>query len=309
MANFPLFHGITLAQNAYIENLHIEILTSDPVPVTAGRVWYNSTDKVFKQSTLDASNAVIVRSFATAEALAADVASLTARIDALGSVFNYVGLVSGGAAEASALDLSTLAAGGKDTGDYYKIDAAGWFKESTAGTPFYANIGDGLVWNGAGGIDKIDNTDSNVAGTVDYVAVSGSADTGFVVDLDPAFKTRLTTLESSVSGNTGDLSTLTTTVKTDLVSAINEVNANVTDVRTDFNALRFTFQSSSAATTHTIAHNLASAFVDFSVMVERADGSYYNDVVSVKETDNNTLTVYLAAAAKIKAVVTSLATL
>jgi hypothetical protein len=48
-----------------------------------------------------------------------------------------------------------------------------------------------------------------------------------LTDADTALDTRITTLESSVSGNTGDLELLTTEVKTDLVSAVNEVDANV----------------------------------------------------------------------------------
>lgn len=48
-----------------------------------------------------------------------------------------------------------------------------------------------------------------------------------LIDADTALDTRITTLEGSVSGNTGDLTLLATEVKTDLVSAINEVDANV----------------------------------------------------------------------------------
>ena len=50
-------------------------------------------------------------------------------------------------------------------------------------------------------------------------------------DADSALDTRVTTVESQVNGNIGDLTTLTTDVKTDLVSALNEV-----DDHTDTNA-------------------------------------------------------------------------
>ena len=59
MSNFPIHHGITLAPNAYIENLQLEILTSDPIPASAGRIWFNSTEKSVKYSTLSSTGEVI----------------------------------------------------------------------------------------------------------------------------------------------------------------------------------------------------------------------------------------------------------
>jgi hypothetical protein len=319
---FPVHHGIKLAQNGFIENLHVEILSSDPVPLTAGRVWYNSTDKCFRQSTLDGVGAVVVRTFATLEEVTAAVAAeeaariaadaaiqseldatqagaglsaagayvapvgsnylgsatslkdadsildgavktvadnlateisratgvedaLDARLDtveanyvkkdgtvamtgdlnldgnsiinvatpvastdaankgyvdtqiaALGNAFEYVGVVEGGADAGSALDLETLTQ--KSAGDYYKVSVAGYFKVGSGGTPFYANVGDGLVWNISSGVDKIDNTDSTVSGTASFIAVTGSADTGFVVDIDASFKGRMTQAETDI---------------------------------------------------------------------------------------------------------------
>jgi hypothetical protein len=413
MADFPIYHGITLAANAYIENFNVEQLASDPVPVAAGRAWFNTTDKVWKHSTLDATGAVVVRTFATAEALAADIATVTAalnaeiarataaeatlttnlaaevtrataaeatltsnlatevsrataaevalgaRIDGLGNVFEYIGTVNGGADAANALDMETLAQ--KATGDYYKVATAGYFKVGAAGTPFYANLNDGLVFNSAAGVDKIDNTDSAVAGTTDYISVTGSTDTGFVVDVDAAFKarvstlesglaaelvtraaadtaldTRVTTVEGQVNGKIGDLTTLTTSEKGTIVGSINSLKVDLTSeastrsaadttlqsnidaevaartaadtaIRSDYNARRFTFSSASAATQHTVTHNLNSQFVDFTVWVQRADGSWRNDIVSVKATDANSMDVYLSSAANVRLSVTSMA--
>lgn len=288
MATFQEFHGISLAANSFIENLFVEQLASDPVPVGAGRVWFNTTDKVFRQSTLDGGGGVIVRTFATAEALAAAVSALEGadttltnnlaaevtartaadttltnnlaaevtartaadvalglRIDALGNAFNYVGTTVGGADAGSATDLALLAAGTKDSGDYYKVTTAGYFKVGVAQAAFYANVGDGLVFNLAGTIDIIDNTNAAVTGTTDEIAVTGSLDTGFVVGLAGTFSGRVSTLESGLAtevtartaadtaldGKIGTLGSLTTTVKTDLVSALNEqVAALATEV-------------------------------------------------------------------------------
>jgi hypothetical protein len=128
---------------------------------------------------------------------------------------------------------------------------------------------------------------------------------------DTALDGRVTTVEGQVSGKIGDLTTLTTDTKSSLVAAINEVDANVgaeataraaadAAIRTDYNARNFTFQSAAAATTHVVTHNLDSAFVSFTIMIEREDGTYRNDIVSVAETSSNVLTVYLSESSKIK---------
>ena len=404
MANFPVYHGITLAANAYVENLVVEKLAADPVPVEAGRVWYNTTLRVFRQSTLDGTGAVIVRTFATVEELTAAIdAEVTARtaadatlqaallaettartnadatlqanllaeataranadatlqlaidavderVAALGSAFNYVASVTGGADAGTAFDLATLTQ--KDAGDYYKVITSGYFKIGAEGTPFYANQGDGLVWNLNAGVDKIDNTDSAVQGTASFIEVTGSADTGYTVDIDDAFKGRVDTLEAglltettartaadavlqgnlnaeitartaadaTLQSNIGDITTLTTTVRTNVVGAINELNGLIAggtqDVRNDYNATIYTFDSKLAgggtpATTYNITHSLGNAFTDVSVFVERTGGSgvYFNDVVSVEQVSNNQLTVYLSSALHVKVIVRSAATI
>ena len=80
-------------------------------------------------------------------------------------------------------------------------------------------------------------------------------------------------------------------------------------IRSDYNATIFTFEAVSAATTHTISHNLNTSFAEISVKVQRADGLYYNDIVSVQEVDANTVRVYLSTALKVKAIVRNAVTL
>ena len=82
MSTFPVYHGITLASNSWIENLVIEKFTADPVPVEAGRIWFNTTDKVFRQSTLNEGGAVVVKTFATVDELTAANAALQAALTA-----------------------------------------------------------------------------------------------------------------------------------------------------------------------------------------------------------------------------------
>lgn len=115
-----------------------------------------------------------------------DLDAVDAKVNALGSAFNYVGTVSGGATSGAATNLASLTQ--KDAGDYYKVAAAGHFVLAPAAA-FYANLNDGLVFNNASGIDKIDNTDSTVAGTANEISVSGSSDTGYTVAIAAEFKT------------------------------------------------------------------------------------------------------------------------
>lgn len=244
---YPKFHGITLASGATIENLNIERLAADPVPVVPARMWFNTTEKALKFSSLDSGGAIVVEVVSTAAALSAalsqisaldtrvsdiegtyikkdgsvaftgpvsmgqhvisDVATPVAGSDAankdyvqalvsnLGNAFNYVGTVEGGADAGSATDLSTLPE--KDAGDYYKVSTAGFFK--LGADTFHANVGDGLVFNTMGGVDKIDNTDAEVSGTDGYITVTGSVDTGFTVDIDATFKGRVSDLETGLA--------------------------------------------------------------------------------------------------------------
>ena len=132
--------------------------------------------------------------------LQGNIDTLEAKVVALGNAFNYVGGVDGGVDEASAYDLTSLPLGGKDAGDYYKVLTAGYFKVAEVQAPFYANVGDGIVFNTLGKVDKIDNTDSNVFETEGSdIAVTGSADTGFYLDIKAGFKGRVSTLESGLS--------------------------------------------------------------------------------------------------------------
>ena len=129
---------------------------------------------------------------------AANKAFVIARIGDLGNAFNYVGTVEGGEDEAAAFDLSSLA--NLNAGDYYKVTATGFVKETAAGTPFFLNAGDSLVKNiTADGWDKFDNTDPLVSGEASFIDVTGSADVGYVVSANASFKGRVSTLETDLA--------------------------------------------------------------------------------------------------------------
>jgi len=441
---FPVFHGIKLAANSYIENLRIESLAADPTgaALSATRVWHNSVSNVFKYAVSDGEGGFDIYTFATAEDLSAAVSALEGkidtveasagletngsfaahttsnymntatslkgsdvlldsalkgvddrlvtvegafinkngsvaftadqsmgsnkltnlatptastdaatkgyvdtRVDALGAAFNYVGTVNGGVDGAAAYDMNSLPSGGKDTGDYYKVATAGFFKIGAEGTPFYANLNDGLVWNNVGGIDIIDNTNSTVSGTADFISVTGAADTGFVVDIDTDFKGRMTTAETDIGAletgvgvfanltttattvvgaineldaEIGTMSSLTTTATT-VVGAINELDSDIGALKTSINNTRFTYNSTTgqsgadaggggASTAHTITHNLNTPFVSVNLWVYR-DDKWKNDIAAITQTSANALTVDLTTSADILVVVQSLADL
>jgi hypothetical protein len=78
MARFQkLFGGIELAGSGQFKNLVVEQLDKDPVVQTAGRIWFNTTDKVFKCSVLETvenddgttSEKVVIRIIGSAEDL------------------------------------------------------------------------------------------------------------------------------------------------------------------------------------------------------------------------------------------------
>lgn len=63
-----------------ILNLVVEQLTSDPVPLEAGRVWYNTTDKEFNFSGLDAEGTAVKNTFSTKAELLQAIADLKAEL-------------------------------------------------------------------------------------------------------------------------------------------------------------------------------------------------------------------------------------
>lgn len=277
--NFPKFHGIALAQNAFIENLRVERLALDPTPLVAGRIWFNTTEKALKYTSLGESDEVVIHTFGSKSYIDN---SINEAISGLGAAFSYVGEITAGADVASAFDLSSLAA--QDTGSYYKVVASGYVTLPGVREDVYVNAKDGILFNSTGSFDVVDNSNSEVQGTEDFVTVTGSTDTGFIVDIAEGFKLRVVALETKVA----------------------LLEANVGELLTGLNGQRSTFKSGAAALSHTVAHGLDSEFVSVTVWVEGEDQIYRNDIVAVEETDNNTLTVSLTEAAKIKVVVQAL---
>jgi hypothetical protein len=149
-------------------------------------------------------------------------------VSGLGEAINYAGTVD--ASVEGGFDLDSLPANGKDVGDYYKISASGsvTYVDGADTVTFTVLANDAIVKNRAGGWDKLDNTNSEVQGTAQFITVTGSTDTGFSVDVATEFKGRVTTAETNI----GTVANLTTDAKV-LVTAINEVKASAGSVQAE----------------------------------------------------------------------------
>jgi len=167
-------HGIKLAANAVFENFVIENLESDPVVTTAGRAWFNTTDKEWKLSTIDGSGALAIMTLPSEAELAQAVTDLRAELastdaDKGTSIIGFDGQA--GANEKITVEAGTLQASLKQV---------------------------------------INVLDGDMQSLVDYISSNDSA---------------LAAETAERIAKDGDLTTLTTTAKDNLVAAINEVKS------------------------------------------------------------------------------------
>lgn len=253
---FRKFHGITLANGSVIENLHIERLAADPSPVAAGRLWFNTTDKKIKFSTLDSEGAVIINSFASAEELAAalasadtalrgyvdgEVAAIQSQVDALGNAFNYVGVlpaqsgITGTGTEADPYVLDGMSPGFKDAGDYYKVTESAHFKFGTDDAIF-VDSNDGLVFNTAGGLDRINNQQSSTSGVADEIVVTGSVETGFVVGIAQAVKDDIAQNATDIAAEASRAQSAESTLQGNIDQEVTDRQAAVSGVQSNIDA-------------------------------------------------------------------------
>ena len=239
-ANFPIFHGVTLAAGATLDNLNVEILASDPSPVSAGRIWFNSTTKQLKYSSLNSGGAVIV----VANVVAADVAA------ALSSSESYTDAAIAGLVDTAPALLNTLnelAAAIADDANFATTVTA----QIAAAK---SEIQDGV----SGAFDTLAEVETALG-----VINGGDTVTGSIAKAVKTEKTRAEGAESTLTGavtllnNTdttsgsvayavktettratgveGALVSLTTTAKGTLVAAVNDVDARLGTVETAVN--------------------------------------------------------------------------
>jgi len=109
---------------------------------------------------------------------------ITSAIGGLSSAFEYKGTIAGGATSgaAVAIDTEKYSSDTEAIGDYWKVSTAGYLVPTSGGTAFYVNANDSIVYNGTDW-DVIDNTNSTVASSGASITVTGSADSGFNVEV------------------------------------------------------------------------------------------------------------------------------
>ena len=113
-------------------------------------------------------------------------------------------------------------------------------------------------------------------------------------------------LDAQIAASHSELDSLISDVEGDLATETAARISGDSAIRSAVNSTKFTFQSTSTATTHTISHNLNSNFLVVQVMVLGDDGLYANDLVPVEETDANTLTCYLTESRHVRVSVMSM---
>jgi len=119
--------------------------------------------------------------------------------------------------------------------------------------------------------------------------------------LDSALTTTgaLTALDNQVKTNTDGLAaevTARTNADTAITTAFEDAD---TSIVTQINGMRYS-TTSTAATSHTITHNLASDNIIVNVWVDQGDGSYANDIVPIAIDSSSQFTVYLSEARAIR---------
>jgi hypothetical protein len=256
---FPKFHGITLANNSWIENAHFERLAADPVPAAAGRVWFNTTEKKLKFSSLDASGAVVTYAFTNTVELAAALAEAKAYSDQIkqellggippetldtiteiaGALQNNPDIVnvlkqfSTDAVEAAKQAIRGEVSGAFDTLEEIevalnRIDGAdtveGSFRKAVLDEANARSSGDQNLQNQIGApVSLTTDAKGNLVAAINELDAHVDAEVARATAAETALDDRVTTVEGQVNGKIGDLTTLHTDEKGTIVGALNEV--------------------------------------------------------------------------------------
>ena len=204
MSNFIKAHGLSIAQNGYIENAVLEQLTTAPATLEAGRLYFDSVAKQVKYITVDGGSTVVktVGSKEEADSFIASVASATGAtlVGTTGTTgANGEFSTTNGTVATNLTSIVTAVDNEiKARKDAVTAEASARTSADTAINATITALKDGSTST----IAELDSKDT---------------------DLD----NRIADLEEAVSGATGDLATLTTDAKDTIVAAINEVDLHI----------------------------------------------------------------------------------
>lgn len=206
MSNFIKAHGLSIANNGFIENVVVEKLTSTPSSLENGRIFYDATAHDLKYVKANGGVATIY-TFATKESADAFIASLDANTGA--TLVGTTGTTgANGQFSTSNGDVQTtfdaiVAAIDAEIKRAKDADAT----ETTART----------------------NADTAINATITALKDGSTSTIKDLNNSDSALDARIVTLENKVDGDMGDFTTLTTDAKDTLVKAINEVDLHADD--------------------------------------------------------------------------------
>lgn len=274
------FHGIALANNSVAENFHFERLALDPVVTVAGRFWFNTAEKAFKYSSLDAQGAVIIKTIAdgtdmtavqaaidieTAARVAADTAEVSARNTAIATALSDTTAVV--TALQAELDAIETGSGLSATGTYVAPTGSNYLDSTTS----------------------LKTADAALDAAVKLAADAAAAAATAVA----------TEAAARIAADTA----ITTQID-NLVLASGDGSAAL---KTSLNTRQFTITTTVAALEHVITHNLNTTYYISDIKVQGNDSVYRNDIVPVEEIDNNSFRITLSEARNVKVGVLSLA--
>ena len=206
MSNFIKAHGLSIANNGFIENVVVEKLTSTPSSLENGRIYYDSTAHDLKYVKANGGVATIY-TFATKESADAFIASLDSNTGA------------------------TLVGTTGTTGANGQFSTSNGDVQTTFDAIVAAIDAEIKRAKDAENTEKTDRTNADTAINSTITALKDGS-TSTIKDLnnsDSALDARIVTLENKVDGDMGDFTTLTTDAKDTLVKAINEVDLHADD--------------------------------------------------------------------------------
>ena len=204
MSNFIKAHGLSIAQNGFIENVVVEKLTSAPSSLENGRIFYDSNSNELKYVKANGAVATIY-TFATKEAADAFISAL--------------------AATTGATQVGTSGTTGTNA-QFSTIDGT---VQATFDSIVAAIDAEIKRAKDAESTEATNRTSADTAINATITALKAGS-TSTIADLDTADEAldlRVTQLEDKVDGDIGDFTTLKTTAKDTIVNAINEVYDNV----------------------------------------------------------------------------------